>query len=126
MKTGKDVLTRALQLLGYVDSLGNVDSLQDAELMKRGTTAVMQIYNDIQRVENPSAFDTDPFNMANEIKLSAISVNDIMPYGVAMLIADIDNNGVAQAKFADLYNQKRKSIPRSAVRRADVIPCGGY
>jgi hypothetical protein len=126
VKTGKDVLTRALQLLGYVDSLGNVDSLQDAELMKRGTTAVMQIYNDIQRVEKPSAFDTEPFNMADEIKLSAISVNDVMPYGVAMLIADIDNNGVAQAKFADIYNQKRKSIPRSYATRIDVIPGGGY
>ncbi len=126
MKTGNEVLKRALHLLGYTDSLGNVDALQDTELMKRGTTAVMQIYSDMQRIENSTEFDTEPFNMADEIKLSAVSVNDVMPYGVAMLLADMDNNGVAQAKFANIYNQKRKSIPKSIARRIDVIPRGGY
>ena len=60
----------------------------------------------MQRNENSTEFDTEPFNMADEIKLSAVSVNDVMPYGVAMLLADMDNNGVAQVKFANIYNQK--------------------
>ena len=126
MKTGQEVLTRALQLLGYVDSLGNIDALQDAELMKRGTAAVIQIYNDIRHIENPNEYDNEPFNMADDIRLSDISINDVMPYGVAMLIADMDNNGAAQAKFANIYNQKRKIVPRNTIRRADVIPRGGY
>lgn len=126
MKTGQEVLTRALQLLGYSDNLGGSNSLQDAELIKRGTTAVLQIYNDIQRVEHPTTFDTEAFSMGKELQLSPVSVNDVMPYGVAMLIAQGDGNGDSQAMFADLYNQKRSSVPKSVLRRIDVIPSGGY
>ena len=45
MKTGNEVLKRALHLLGYTDSLGNVDALQDTELMKRHDGG----YTNIQR-----------------------------------------------------------------------------
>ena len=125
MKTGQEVLTRALQLLGYTDSIGGSSSLQDAELTKRGTTAVLQIYNDLQRIERQT-FDAEPFNMGKELQLSPVSVNDVMPYGVAMLIAQGDGNGDAQSMFADLYNQKRSSVPKAVLRRTDVIPSGGY
>lgn len=126
MKTGQEVLTRALQLLGYTDSIGGSSSLQDAELTKRGTTAVLQMYNDLQRIEHPTTFDAEPFSMGIDLKLSPVSVNDVMPYGVAMLIAQGDGNGDSQSMFAELYNQKRSSVPKSILRRTDVIPSGGW
>lgn len=126
MTTGKEVLSRALQLLGYTNSYGEVDALQDAELIKRGAVAVEQIYNDLQRIENNNVLSDDAFSMNDELSLSAVSVNDIMPYGVAMLLADMDNNGVLQAKFAAIYNQKRAGVPKSAATITDVIPAGGW
>lgn len=126
MKTGKEVLNRALELLGYTNNIGNVDGSQDAELFKRGKAVVSQIYDDLKRIDKAADKTVSYADMNASIPLSPEAVDDIMPYGVAMMIADLDNNGVAQAKFADLYNQKRRSVPRNVLTITDVIPAGGY
>ena len=76
------------------------------ELTKRGTTAVLQMYNDLQRIEHPTTFDAEPFSMGIDLKLSPVTVNDVMPYGVAMLIAQGDGNGDSQAYVCGLIQSK--------------------
>lgn len=120
MKTGKEVLDRALQLLGYTNHNGEIDSEQNAELIKRGSVAVNQIYYDIQTIEKPNNFDGAPISMTQDIPLSFRAVNDIMPYGVAMLIAD-DNTGL-YSKFAAAYDGKRKTATRISTKIRDVLP----
>lgn len=125
MTTAKEVFERALRLLGYTDSLGEIDGAQDAEMYKRGMTAVQQIYADCAGIEHPGGADFLQ-DMNAPLNLSAKTVNDVMPYGVAMLIAQNDGNGDSQALFATLYNQKRMAVPRPASRIRDAFPRGGY
>lgn len=122
MLTGKEVLNRALQLLGYTNSYGEIDMQQDAELLKKGSTAIQQIFNDLQRIEHPGRFDTYEIKMNEPLPLQYITVNDVMPYGVAMVLAQSESNGDSQALYAELYNRKRSSVPREPSYRTDVLP----
>lgn len=124
MNTGREVLYRALQLLGYTDGYGEVDPAQDAELMRRGITAITQILTDLRGIESPGWVLEETLSMDSPLPLSLDAINDIMPYGVAMLLAQSEGEGDSQAMFATLYNRKRASISRPLSRRVDVIPRG--
>lgn len=121
MKTGRDVFERALRLLNYTDGNGRLDGQQYAELFKRGLPLVNQIYSDLWFAEQEGPF-CELNNLSAPLRLSARCVHDVMPYGVAMLLAQTESDGDAQQLFASLYNQKR-SVVRRAVRRRDVLPC---
>lgn len=125
MKTGREVLLQALSLLGYTNHLGEIDSAQHAETMKRGTSAVMQIYRDLKSMESPSDV-TEYTDMGADLPLSYRAVNDIMPNGVAMLLAQGDGNADGFAFFSAAYNGKRKAVERPVKKIVDVIPRGGY
>jgi predicted DNA-binding transcriptional regulator YafY len=122
MTTGQEVLNRALQMLGYTNSYGEVDSQQYAELIKKSPATVQQVYNELQLIEHPSTFDPTGFSMTEDLNLSSKSINDVMPYGVAMFIAQSEGNGDAQAMFANMYNQKRASVPHEVKTRTNSIP----
>ena len=123
---GREILKQALLLLGYTNSYGEVDAQGDAELFKRGTAVVQQIFDDLQRAEHPLQFIQKPVTMDSPIEgLSMEAVRDIMPYGVAMLMAQSEGDGDNQALFADLYNRKRSSARKNASTRKNVLPGGG-
>ncbi|HIZ20666.1 MAG TPA: hypothetical protein H9674_07385 [Firmicutes bacterium] len=122
MRTGREVLYRALKLLGYTDGYGEVDGAHSAELLRRGTAAVEQILADLQRLEAPGQTEDWPADLDAPLPLSVQAVNDIMPYGVAMLLAQGEGDGDAQSLYASLYNQKRAGACRPAGRRTDVLP----
>ncbi len=112
--TGKEVLECAMRLLGYTNHLGDLDNVRDAELFKLGAAAVTQIYNDLRRLDRAGNPQTALEHMTDPIGLSPVTIDDIMPYGVAMLIAQNEGDGDSQALFAGLYNQKRSSVPQCA------------
>lgn len=120
MTTGKEILDRVIRLLDYTDTYGQADSLQFAEVYKRGLTALNQIYADLWFAER-----SDPFNelttLDQSLDLSDRTIHDILPYGVAMLLAQGLGDGDNQALYASLYNQKRCSICRKSLRM-DVLP----
>lgn len=112
-------------LLGYTNSIGELDNVKNAALTKRGASAVIQIYNDLKRLDQMGNTAMDITSMNQVIPLSGVTLDDIMPYGVAMLIAQNEGDGDSQTLFADLYNQKRVSVPQKAIRRKDSLPRGG-
>ena len=120
--TGREVLNRAMQLLGYTNGYGEVDGLRDAELMKRGTTAVDQILTDLRRIESPGWTAEGTVNLDAPLPLSPDAAKDAMTYGVAMLLAQGESDGDAQGLFAQLYYRKRAGVKAPASRRADVLP----
>lgn len=126
MKTGQEVLIRALELLGYTDNLGNSESLQNAELIKRGQSAVRQIYDELKRIDAAGNVNAPWAGMQNDLQLSQVTIDDVMPYGVAMIISGNSGDANLQSMYADLYNQKRKTVPKKTLTITDVIPCGGY
>ncbi|MBE6767662.1 MAG: hypothetical protein E7549_01975 [Ruminococcaceae bacterium] len=126
MKTAREVLDRALQLCGFVNSEGAPDRLRDADIYKRGLALVNQIYTDMFFAETPDGVFRSLGSMEEEIPLSARCVNDIMPYGVAMLLAGAEGDATAQSLFSYAYNQKRAGGVKSTRRIADRMPRGEW
>ncbi len=118
--TGRNALNQALSLLGYksVEELSGT-----SEILVNGTGAVNQIYSDLHH-----AVSTDPFqplaDLSGELLLPPRAAYDVMPYGVAMLLAQSESDGDNQQLFAELYNRKRLSLSRTD-RVHDVTPLGG-
>ena len=120
MKTGRDVFERALRLLNYTDGNGRLDGRQYAEMFKRGLPLVNQIYAELWFCEH-----TEPFcelaALDGALRLSDRCVHDVVPYGVAMLLAQSESDGDGQRLFAALYDQKRAGLT-AVTARADMLP----
>ena len=121
MKTGQDVLRRAMSLLGYTGVDGAVDGAQAAELLRRGLDVVNQVTAEIWPLEWPDAF-RPLASLQEEISLSVYAIESILPYGVAMFLAQADGDGTNQQFFAGLYQQKRNAAERAPARRMDALP----
>lgn len=132
--TGRQVLDRAMGLLGY----GTTAALSGpSELLQRSLAVVNQIYSDLFYAENRDAGESQGLRRRNaltgeesgtagkigsggefvplidlmdEIRLSRRAASDVMPYGVAMLLAQSESDGDSQQLFAALYNRKRLSL----------------
>ena len=118
--TGQEVLDRALHLLNYTDSKGDLSALQNADIYKRGLTVVNTVLADVQHCSGglyqPVSVMTDPLPVAEE------TAARVMPCGVAMLIAQSEGDGDSQELMTDHYNRLRTSVPRQTRQVVDVGP----
>ncbi len=121
--TGQEVFKQAISLLGYTDTLGEPDSVQHTELYKRGLAIVNQLLCDLSKAES-GVMAAPLTTLRQPLPISDASARDILPYGVAMLLAASQGDGDHQALFAALYDQKRAGIRRGYERRADALPRG--
>lgn len=121
--TGQDCFKQALQLLGYTDTLGAPDSISHTELYRRGLAVINQLTDDLSMAETGEL--AEPLlSLREEIPLSERTAREVLPYGVAMLLALTQGDGDNQRVFAALYDQKRVSVSRRYERRADTLPRG--
>lgn len=123
MQTGYQIVRKALLLLGYVDLYGNVDMTQNGELLRRALTALNQIYGELWYQERQEPF-VPLTALGQPVALSDRTVQTVMPYGVAMLLAQSENDGDDQGLFATLYNARRVGVSGGECRRTDVMPRG--
>lgn len=121
MKTGMDVFLRAMSLLGYTGIDGVVDAAQSAELVRRGLNIVNQVLADLWPLEKTIQF-TPMDSIHEDVPLSVEAVEGILPYGVAMFLAQAEGDGTNQQYYASLYQQKRNAVRRYPRRRQDVLP----
>lgn len=118
--TGAEVLRQAMGLLGY-DGLEELSGL--SEVLPGGATAVNQIYADLHYITSLRPFK--PLASLNEtLLLPDRAAVDVMPYGVAMLLAQSESDGDNQQLFAELYNRKRHSLSRTDAVRDRMPRCG--
>lgn len=121
MKTGMDILQRAMSLLGYTNAAGEVDAGLSAELYRRGLDILNQVLADIWPLEHAGPFR--PLTSIHEkIPLSSGASETTLPYGVAMFLAQSDGDGGNQQFYAALYQQKRNAVRRPPRFRDDVMP----
>lgn len=121
MKTGMDVFLRAMSLLGYTGIDGVVDAAQSAELVRRGLNIVNQVLADLWPLEKTIQF-MPMASIHEDVPLSVEAVEGILPYGVAMFLAQAEGDGTNQQYYASLYQQKRNAVRRYPRRRQDVLP----
>ncbi len=121
--TGQEVFRQAMRLLGYTDTLGELDSAQNTETYKRGLSVINQLVCDLSLSESGEV--AAPLcSLRQELPLSERTARDILPYGVAMLLAAAHGDGDNQQLFASLYDQKRVSVRSGYERRTDTLPRG--
>ena len=102
---GTKMMARALTLLGYTDSQGNISAEQ--RFKSRALTVINTVYADLY-FHSEFGFEFLPLRSLNdEIKLPQRVLNDVMPYGVAAYFAMSESDGDQQQIYAGLYNQKR-------------------
>lgn len=121
MRTGNDVFRRAISLLGYTGADGAVNGAQSAELFRRGLNIVNQVMADIWPLERKDAY-IPLSNINDDIPLSQYAVESTMLYGVAMFLAQSEEDGENQQFYSSLYQQKRNAVKRPPVRRVDTLP----
>lgn len=116
--TGRNILDSALKLLGYTEANGNSQLPQ--RILNRGTSVINVIYSELSRAEGVTDFKPIK-TLTDKIKLKENTLNEIMPAGVAMMIAGSEGDGAEQQLWAEIYNRKR-SILTSIAEKEDIIP----
>ena len=115
--TVKEMVTKALNLLGYNDSTGNS---MDSRFQTVGKNAVDFVLADLIHCLGRSDYG-DLKTLSDEIKMPERVLYDVMPYGVAAFIAESIGDGEKQQYFSSMYNAKRKTLVyQDSVQ--DVIP----
>lgn len=119
MRSGRDILKQALLLLNYTDVYEQLDEDAASPIAKRGLAAVNQIYGDLWYTGRDDPFL--PLTALDEpVLLTDRQAKDVMPFGVAMLLAMSEGDGDNQQVYATIYNRKRMAAPVTR-RRKDVV-----
>ena len=120
--TGTDVLRQALMLLNYTDVNGDINAANNANVTKRALPIINQVYADLWEPHTGGENFSPLTGLRQEIPLSDYTLYNIMPYGVAMFLAQSEGDTDNQAMYAELYNQRRPGAFISQHNVADVLP----
>lgn len=107
--TGQEMIQKASCLLGYIASNGNMQL--SSRLASKSLDILNQIYSDLWRVCKKGFF-LPLANVSVNIDLPERAINDVMPYGVAMLMAQSEEDSMQQQIYATLYNRKKIGLSR--------------
>lgn len=124
MNTGTDLFCRAMALLHYADSDSEAGAGENAALLGRCLPLINQVYAELWYAVKPDEAFVPLTAPDQTVALPARVRETVMPYGVAMLLAQGEGDGNNQALFASLYNGRRASLCTEAERRCDVLPKG--
>jgi hypothetical protein len=121
--TAGEVFRQAMRLLGYTDTLGELDGAAHGESYKRALTFLNQLVCEVSLAET-GALPEPLTSLRDEVPLSDRAVRDVLPCGMAMQLALSQGDSDKQAVFAALYNQKRVALRTAYERRRDTLPRG--
>lgn len=116
--TGNEMIKKALVLLGYTDSTGEISGGQ--RFSSRALTVLNTIYADLFYILNSGDFVALKVT-GDDINLPERALNDVMPYGVAAMLAQSESDGDNQQLFVTLYNSKRAALTHTDSVK-DVMP----
>lgn len=113
--TVKQLIDKAFDLCGYQRS---------NELMKQAITAVNIIASDIYYLNHTEGF-TPVSSLNDTLEFDEMIINDVVPYGVAAHLAELEYDGDKQNLYAAYYNRKRLRIcGRETIE--DKLPRGDW
>lgn len=115
--TAREILNSALKLLGYTEANGNSELPQ--RIINRGTALINVIYSELWRAEGKTNFIPIK-SLADEILLTESVLSEVMPCGVAALIAQSESDGDMQQLWAEIYSRKRATMTRFEERVNDL------
>lgn len=118
--TAKEIINRAVDLLGYSTVNGNTQIMP--RIMNRAISIINTVYEDLWRIENSGGeSEFEPIShLTDEVALSSKALG-IITYGAAAFIAQSESDGDVQQVWMTVYNQKRRTLSQVA-RKADTVP----
>lgn len=111
MKAEK-IIDISAKMLGF-------QGISDERIQSSALSAFNRIYAELFFSSNKEDF-REVKNFNEDIEIDERTAHDVMPYGVASLMASALGDSENQAFFSDLYNLKRKKQKTSTV--SDVLP----
>ncbi|MBQ9841623.1 MAG: hypothetical protein IJO42_00760 [Clostridia bacterium] len=120
--TGNELLTRAMQLLGYTTHMGEADNSLNAELIRRGLPILQQVLADLYRIKHPEKPEPLPTDLNAEILLSEDEAVRVAVPGMAMYLAKGAGDNESYNLYSDEYHRHRNSVKRATTARVDVQP----
>ena len=120
--TGNDILKQAYVLLNYTDANGDINAGNNANLSKRALPIINQIYADVWQPRSVGEKFEALTNTNQPLNLDDYTAINIMPYGVAMLLAQSDGDADNQAIYSNIYNQRRCASVTQSDRIIDRLP----
>ena len=114
--TGLDVIQKALYLLNYTDPSGHADSRVSGAVQARGLEILNQLLADAWYAQNDTPF-VPLAAAAQPLPCGERVAHDVLPYGVAMMLAQGEGDGDNQSTFAAIYNQKRAAYTHTETRK---------
>ena len=118
--TGMDIVERALMLLNYTTPAGVADMAQNAEQLRRALPIVNTVLMDVRHIQRLEPVQVG--SLSEELPLDADLCWRVMVPGVAMYLAQSENDGDNYNRFSLEYAQRRSSVPKEERRIQDVIP----
>ncbi len=107
------IFLKVLDLLGYSGINGDKSGLEVLE--SRSVCAINQILADL-------SIDVQISTLEDTVILDN-GGNEVLVYGVAMLLALGIDDAEKNKFFADIYNRKRMSYKVQITKISDVLPC---
>lgn len=115
--TGSEILNQALSLLGYSEENGNSHLTQT--IRNRALPIINLVSAELSRNCDITFYPLK--SLDDELKFPERALNEVMPSGVAMYIAQAEGDNASQAFWGTEYNAKRLTLSRFAEIN-DVIP----
>lgn len=116
--TGIQIAEMSAKLLGYASANGNLQLSE--RIMTKALVIVNLVYSDLWRICKTGEFK--PLSSLSEkINLPERALSDVMPYGIAMMMSQLEDDGDQQQLFSMLYNQKRSGLSKIE-KLEDVMP----
>lgn len=105
---GMSLFDKAMEMLGYASAEG-ISGRDD--MLKKALTLINNVYAELHYAFVQRPGDEDNFvplaNINDSLNLPTIVLNDIAPYGVAMYLAQSEDDADNQSLYASIYNQKK-------------------
>ena len=117
---GNTVVERALVLLNYTTPTGSTDNRQNAEQIRRALDCLNQVLADLQFIMREELAEVN--SLADPLPLPDDVAMRVAVYGVAMYLAQGENDADAYDRMAPEYIRRRNSVPRPRERVQDTFP----
>lgn len=120
--TALKMFEKAMTMCGYTTADG-VNGRED--MLKKALTVINLVYADLYNAFVAIPGKDEEFSelesIHDQIELPGRILSDIMPYGVAMYLAQSESDADNQNLFAALYNRKRVGLVR-VEKVKDTLP----
>ena len=110
--TARQIIEKTVRLSGF-------SGIEDAKIQKCALTCLNRIYAELFFLENKSGFN-EITDVNGEVELDERLVVDVMPYGIASLIALALGDSENHNYYGQIYNVKRKRCAASVI--TDSLP----